>query len=232
MSYTGAGIIGSHIAHEPPPPGDSGMIVARDIIRRNAIGQTVIVVPEGQPIPAGLEWEPGEAKPAPPRSLQSRRSFRVICEWCDGTFRQTHGNRRYCGAKCRYAARDRKRHRPKGTQLAATCKQCGAGFEYVATTKPRLYCFTCSPRGSRFRVAAQMSVPSPAKCAPSSPPSSERASWLRPSIPGKVRGRRGVLDRQQRRKGPRGAPTGRRGGARACADRERLANRTCDRGAA
>src|SRR5215207_953722 len=48
----------------------------------------------------------------------------------------------------------RRRHRPKGTQLAATCKQCGAAFEYVATTRPRVYCFACSPRGLRFRVAA------------------------------------------------------------------------------
>ena len=74
----------------------------------------------------------------------------MICGWCDGSFRQTTGKQRFCCDTCRYAARDRKRHRPKGTQLAAKCKQCGAEFAYVATTKPRLYCYECSPRGSRF----------------------------------------------------------------------------------
>ena len=51
-----------------------------------------------------------------------------------------------------YAARDRRRHRARGTQLAAACKQCGAEFAYVSTTKPRLYCFACSPRGAQFMV--------------------------------------------------------------------------------
>ena len=78
----------------------------------------------------------------------------MICEWCDGPFRQATGKQRFCGDACRYAARDRKRHRSKGTRLAAKCKHCGAEFVYVATTKPRLCCFACSPRGSRFMVAA------------------------------------------------------------------------------
>ena len=69
----------------------------------------------------------------------------VTCDWCDGLFRQTTGKQRFCSAKCRYRARDRKRHRPKGTELTATCRRCGSEFVYVATTKPRLYCFVCSP---------------------------------------------------------------------------------------
>jgi hypothetical protein len=78
----------------------------------------------------------------------------VIWEWCGGCFRPTTGKQRFCTDAHRYAARDRKRHRPRDIPLAATCKECGADFVYVATTKPRLYCFTCSPRGARFRVAA------------------------------------------------------------------------------
>jgi len=78
----------------------------------------------------------------------------VICDWCGEKFAQTSGKQRFCGPRCRYAKRDRKRHRERGTRRAATCKQCGAGFAYVAMTRPRLYCFACSPRGFRFEEAA------------------------------------------------------------------------------
>jgi hypothetical protein len=80
--------------------------------------------------------------------------FSVRCAWCDERFEARSSKRRFCSDKCRYAARDRKRHVERGTRRSATCKQCGDEFVYVATTKPRLYCFACSPRGSRFRVAA------------------------------------------------------------------------------
>jgi hypothetical protein len=73
MSYIDAGVTGSAVAHDAASPDDTGLVASRDIIRRNAIGQTVVVVPAGQPIPAGLKWEPGEATPAPPRAGQAQR---------------------------------------------------------------------------------------------------------------------------------------------------------------
>jgi hypothetical protein len=64
VSYTGVGIVASSVARNAPALDHTGMVAARDIIRRNAIGQTVVVVPTGQPIPKGLDVEPGEAIPA------------------------------------------------------------------------------------------------------------------------------------------------------------------------
>ena len=55
------------------------------------------------------------------------------------------GRQRFCGAKCRYALRDRKRHVQRGTRIEATCLRCGGEFDYESATKPRLYCVTCSP---------------------------------------------------------------------------------------
>jgi hypothetical protein len=69
----------------------------------------------------------------------------VICGRCGGSFRQTTGKQRFCSDRCRYAARDRKRHVQRGTRVAATCRRCGAGFVYVSKTKPPLYCSACSP---------------------------------------------------------------------------------------
>jgi hypothetical protein len=66
MSYTGVGVVGSHVAHQATAHDDSGMVAARDIVRRNALGQQVIVVPAGRPIPAGMDTAAGEAVPAPP----------------------------------------------------------------------------------------------------------------------------------------------------------------------
>jgi hypothetical protein len=64
MSYTGVGIVGSHVAHEATAHHDSGMVAARDIVRRNTLGQQVVVVPAGRPIPAGMDTAVGEAVPA------------------------------------------------------------------------------------------------------------------------------------------------------------------------
>jgi hypothetical protein len=69
VSYTGTGVIGSPVAYEAVGPEDTGLVASRDIIRRNAIGQTVVVVPAGQPIPAGLELEDGDAIPSPPPQI-------------------------------------------------------------------------------------------------------------------------------------------------------------------
>jgi hypothetical protein len=66
MSYTGVGIVGSSTAHDATAQDHGGMVAARDIIRPDAIEQTVVVVPAGQPIPGGLDVQPGEAIPAPP----------------------------------------------------------------------------------------------------------------------------------------------------------------------
>ena len=67
------------------------------------------------------------------------------CDWCGDLFRAESGRQRFCGAKCRYALRDRNRHLARGTWVEATCKRCGAHFVYESATKPRFYCFTCSP---------------------------------------------------------------------------------------
>jgi hypothetical protein len=50
-----------------------------------------------------------------------------------------------CSDRCRYAARDRGRHVQRGTRREATCRGCGGEFVYESTTRPRLYCFACSP---------------------------------------------------------------------------------------
>jgi len=65
VSYTGVGTIGSHIAHESASPDDSGMVAARDITRLNGIGQLVVMVPKGQPIPKGVAVDPADATPGP-----------------------------------------------------------------------------------------------------------------------------------------------------------------------
>jgi hypothetical protein len=41
------------------------MVAARDITRLNGIGQLVVMVPKGQPIPNGLAVDPADATPAP-----------------------------------------------------------------------------------------------------------------------------------------------------------------------
>jgi hypothetical protein len=69
------------------------------------------------------------------------------CDWCGDLFRAESGRQRFCGAKCRYAAKDRKRHVERGTRREATCMRCGGDFVYESTTRPRLYCFECSLRG-------------------------------------------------------------------------------------
>jgi hypothetical protein len=41
------------------------MVATRDLTRRNYLGQTVIIVPKGQPIPAGLTVDPADQAPVP-----------------------------------------------------------------------------------------------------------------------------------------------------------------------
>ena len=66
MSYTGVGVVGNHVAHEAATFEDTGLVAARDIVRPNRLGQQVVVVPAGQPIPSGVEPRDGEAIPAQP----------------------------------------------------------------------------------------------------------------------------------------------------------------------
>jgi predicted nucleic acid-binding Zn ribbon protein len=70
----------------------------------------------------------------------------VICEFCGERLEssgRTTSKRRFCDDRCRYAARDRKRHVQRGTRREAVCKRCGDPFEYASTTRPRLYCDCC-----------------------------------------------------------------------------------------
>ena len=79
--------------------------------------------------------------------------MRRDCEWCDKQFEARPSLRLFCGSRCRYAARDRKRHVERGTRCEATCKGCGAGFFYESTTRPRLYCLSePGPASSGGRV--------------------------------------------------------------------------------
>lgn len=61
----------------------------------------------------------------------------TVCEWCGGP---NSRRGRWCSDRCRYAARDRKRHTPAGTELEAVCAICKRPFTYLSTTKPRRYC--------------------------------------------------------------------------------------------
>jgi hypothetical protein len=71
--------------------------------------------------------------------------MRRECEWCGKPFDARSSLRRFCGSKCRYAAKDRRQHVQRGTRVEATCKRCGAEFVYQSSTKPRVYCFICRP---------------------------------------------------------------------------------------
>jgi hypothetical protein len=73
MSYLGiTGIAVSDVAttvsHDM-----TGLVAAKDIVRRNHIGQTVVVIPRGQPVPKGLAVEPDEVIEPNPEPSPVRR---------------------------------------------------------------------------------------------------------------------------------------------------------------
>jgi hypothetical protein len=64
MSYTGHGTIRSHVATDPAAA--ANLIATRDILGHDHLGRTIVVVPKGQPIPAGLAVDPDATTTAPP----------------------------------------------------------------------------------------------------------------------------------------------------------------------
>jgi len=57
MSYTGVGVP----AHgEATVRRDTAKVAARDIVRRNQLGQNVVIVPKGMPIPEGVAVDPSD----------------------------------------------------------------------------------------------------------------------------------------------------------------------------
>lgn len=67
------------------------------------------------------------------------------CKWCGELFRRLSESHTYCSAKCRYAARDRKRHVPTGSMVASRCASCRRKFWFRIVTKPRRFCPVCKP---------------------------------------------------------------------------------------
>jgi hypothetical protein len=71
-------LLNSRALKRDATPPMTGKIAKKDIIRVNSYGQTVVVVAEGQPIPDGLDLEPGEAtsekkaKPAENKAAEGR----------------------------------------------------------------------------------------------------------------------------------------------------------------
>lgn len=66
------------------------------------------------------------------------------CSWCQQPFAAKSATARFCSDRHRYASRDRKRFRPIGTVVTATCRDCQHPFTYVSSTKPRLRCDGCN----------------------------------------------------------------------------------------
>jgi hypothetical protein len=69
----------------------------------------------------------------------------TACAYCGAEFVPASTKQRFCGATCRYTARDRGRgHLPLNTPVRAVCVDCCTEFAYVKFRKPRKRCPVCS----------------------------------------------------------------------------------------
>jgi hypothetical protein len=89
----------------------------------------------------------GWAMPPDPAVRDFPLRGRDTCDECGGLLdlrrgRQRGRGPRFCSSRW-YRHRNRGRHRARGTVVQAVCVSCGAGFEYVSSTKPRKYCVDC-----------------------------------------------------------------------------------------
>ena len=84
------------------------------------------------------------------------------CVVCDQPFEAYTDRHRFCSDRCRYGYRDRARESRSGvkagTEITATCCDCGRSFSYVLVTKRRKRCEGCVAAKSDDFLAARLGM--------------------------------------------------------------------------